>query len=73
MQAAASFWDASYPRPLALLLGGEGAGLPGEVLARGDVSVRIPMVGTAESLNLAVAAGLLLYEVQRGGGLEPAS
>ena len=35
------------------------------MLARGDVSVRIPMVGTAESLNLAVAAGLLLYEAQR--------
>jgi RNA methyltransferase, TrmH family len=72
-RAAASFWEASYPRPLALLLGAEGAGLPAEVLARGDVSVRIPMVGTAESLNLAVAAGLLLYEIQRGDGLDPAS
>jgi TrmH family RNA methyltransferase len=71
-RAAASFWDASYPRPLALLLGAEGAGLPEEVLARGDAAVRIPMVGTAESLNLAVAAGLLLYEAQRGGGLDPA-
>jgi tRNA G18 (ribose-2'-O)-methylase SpoU len=30
------------------------------------------MVGTAESLNLAVAAGLLLYEAQRGAGLDPA-
>ena len=67
-----SFWDASYPRPLALLLGAEGSGLPGEVLARGDICVRIPMAGTAESLNLAVAAGLLLYEAQRGGGLDPA-
>jgi len=71
-RATVSFWDASYPRPLALLLGAEGSGLPGEVLARGDICVRIPMVGTAESLNLAVAAGLLLYEAQRGGGLEPA-
>jgi RNA methyltransferase, TrmH family len=34
--------------------------------------VRIPMVGTAESLNLAVAAGLLLYEAQRRDGLDPA-
>jgi TrmH family RNA methyltransferase len=42
------------------------------VLARGDICVRIPMVGTAESLNLAVAAGLLLYEAQRGSGLDPA-
>src|SRR5205823_4308137 len=59
-RATESFWDASYPRPLALLLGAEGGGLPGEVLARGDICLRIPMVGTAESLNLAVAAGLLL-------------
>jgi RNA methyltransferase, TrmH family len=69
-RATVSFWAASYPRPLALLLGAEGAGLPAEMLARGDASVRIPMVGTAESLNLAVAAGLLLYEAQRGSGLE---
>ena len=64
-RAGQIFWDASYPRPLALLLGAEGAGLPSEVLARGDRQVQIPMSGTAESLNLAVAAGLLLYEVNR--------
>ena len=51
--------------------GAEGTGLPEEILARGDAAVRIPMVGTAESLNLAVAAGLLLYEAQRAGGLDP--
>src|SRR5215510_4397000 len=66
--AAVDFWAASYPRPLALLLGAEGAGLPDEVLARGDAAVRIPMVGTAESLNPAVAAGLLLYEAMRQAG-----
>jgi TrmH family RNA methyltransferase len=71
-RATVSFWDASYSRPLALLLGAEGTGLPGEVLAQGDLQVRIPMVGTAESLNLAVAAGLLIYEAQRKGGLDPA-
>jgi TrmH family RNA methyltransferase len=35
------------------------------VLAAGDVQVRIPMTGTAESLNLAVAAGLLLYQARK--------
>ncbi len=64
-RAEQSFWDVSFPRPLALLLGAEGAGLPGGVLARGDRQVHIPMSGTAESLNLAVAAALLLYEVRR--------
>jgi TrmH family RNA methyltransferase len=64
-KARTSFWAASYPRPLALLLGAEGAGLPDDVLAAGDLQVRIPMTGTAESLNLAVAAGLLLYQARR--------
>ena len=64
-RAGQIFWDASYPRPLALLLGAEGAGLPSEVLARGDRQVQIPMSGTAESLNLAVATGLLLYQARR--------
>ena len=66
-KAGRSFWEAGYPRPLALLLGAEGAGLPDDVLGAGDVQVRIPMTGTAESLNLAVAAALLLYQARRPG------
>lgn len=64
-RARTSFWEARYPRPLALLLGAEGTGLPDDLLAAGDLQVRIPMTGTAESLNLAVAAGLLLYQARR--------
>jgi len=60
-KARTSFWEAGYARPLALLLGAEGAGLPDDVLAGGDLQVRIPMTGTAESRNLSVAAGLLFY------------
>lgn len=63
--AETTHWVAHYPRPLALLLGSEGEGLPAELLARGAVQVRIPMTGTARSLNLAVATGVLLYEVRR--------
>ena len=63
--ARTSFWEAGYARPLALLLGAEGAGLPDDLLAAGDLQVRIPMAGTAESLNLAVAAGLLLYQARK--------
>lgn len=58
-------WSAHYPLPVALLLGSEGEGLPPDLLARGELAVRIPMTGTAHSLNLAVAAGILLYEVRR--------
>jgi TrmH family RNA methyltransferase len=64
-KAETSFWAADYPRPVALLLGAEGSGLPPAVLAAGDRQVHIPMTGTAESLNLAVAAGLLLYEARK--------
>lgn len=67
-KASTSFWAVRYPRPLAFLLGAEGPGLPDGLLARGDLSVRIPMTGTAESLNLAAAATLLLYEAQRPAG-----
>jgi len=72
-KARTSFWEAGYPRPLALLLGAEGAGLPDGVLAAGDLQVRIPMTGTAESLNLAVAAGLLLYQARRPDLTRPAA
>ena len=64
-----SLWEAEFPAPLALLLGSEGEGLPGPLLDQAGLHVRIPMVGTAESLNLAVAAGVLLYEVRRRTGL----
>jgi TrmH family RNA methyltransferase len=60
-------WDAPYRRPVAVLLGSEGDGLPEPVLARADLRVRIPMTGTAESLNLAVAAAVMLYELRRPG------
>ncbi len=58
-------WDWRPARPGAILLGSEGAGLPAGLLERGDAHVRIPMTGTAESLNLAISAGVLLYEAWR--------
>lgn len=57
-----TFWDTALRTPLVILLGSEGTGLPADLLAAGDLRLRIPMTGTAESLNLAVAAGILLYE-----------
>lgn len=63
--ASHSFWSAPYQLPLLLLLGSEGEGLPADVQAQADLAVSIPMHGISSSLNLAVAAGLLLYEVRR--------
>ncbi len=68
-KATVSCWQANLMVPLALLLGSEGSGLPADLLAAADERVAIPMTGTAESLNLAVAAGILLYEVRRRTGL----
>lgn len=64
-QASVEHWAAAYRPPLAILLGAEGPGLPAAVLEQADERIRIPMAGTPESLNLAVAAGVMLYEVRR--------
>jgi TrmH family RNA methyltransferase len=45
----------------AILIGNEAHGLPEDVLTQADVRVKIPMSGRAESLNAAVAAGVMLY------------
>jgi RNA methyltransferase, TrmH family len=50
---------------LALVLGNEATGLPDDVAARLDGTVTIPMAGGAESLNVAMAAAVLCFEVQR--------
>ena len=51
--------------PLALLFGNEGAGIRPELLARAARRVTIPIMSAAESLNVAVAAGIALHEVTR--------
>jgi RNA methyltransferase, TrmH family len=51
--------------PLALLFGNEGAGIRPELLARAARRVTIPIVAGAESLNVAVAAGIALHQVTR--------
>jgi TrmH family RNA methyltransferase len=51
--------------PIALVLGNEGAGVGGPVAAAAARRVAIPLAPGAESLNVAVAAGILLYEVMR--------
>ncbi|CAN5704578.1 23S rRNA (guanosine(2251)-2'-O)-methyltransferase RlmB [soil metagenome] len=56
-------WD--WTLPSAIFLGSEGAGLHRLVRERCDTLVRIPVVGRLGSLNVSVAAGVLLYEVLR--------
>jgi TrmH family RNA methyltransferase len=63
--AALRYDEADLASPCALVLGNEAAGLPETVLARADCRVRIPMAGRVESLNVGVAAGVLLFEAAR--------
>ena len=67
-----SMYDVDFTQPTAILLGGEGAGLPEDLLTGADTRVSIPMHGNIESLNAAVAAALLFYEAQRQRGPAPA-
>ena len=55
----------SLQQPLALVVGAEAAGVPKELLAAAAARVRIPLRPPVESLNVAVAAGVLLFEAQR--------
>jgi tRNA C32,U32 (ribose-2'-O)-methylase TrmJ len=50
------------------LIGGEGQGLPEEVVDQADLKISIPMAAPVESLNAAVAAAVLLYEARRQRG-----
>jgi TrmH family RNA methyltransferase len=67
--AGADYRDIAYPRPLVLFMGSERQGLSDEAVALTDMMVQIPMVGRSDSLNLAVATGVMLYEIfnQRQG------
>jgi len=60
-----AMYDRDLRRPTVVLIGGEGPGLTADVIAAADARVTIPMNGGVESLNVAVAAALILYEAQR--------
>lgn len=58
-------YDCDYSRPTAFLIGNEGNGLTDGTTALADEKVRIPMQGTVESLNAAMACTILSYEAVR--------
>ena len=69
--AAEAYTEVDWTLPSALVLGAEGPGLRRLVRETCDRVVRIPMLGTVDSLNVSVAAGVVLYEAVRQRGEKP--
>lgn len=55
----------NFTGAVALLIGNEGNGVPDELASQADGAITIPCPGPVESLNAAIAAGVLLYEAER--------
>jgi tRNA (guanosine-2'-O-)-methyltransferase len=64
-EGAIDYSELDYAKPTALVFGNESDGVSPEALALADVRIRIPMFGMAQSLNLSVSAGVILYEAVR--------
>ena len=63
LRATRDYQEPRYARPAFILVGNEQAGLPEAYEAECDTLVRMPMLGKADSLNAAVAAAVMAYEV----------
>ncbi len=61
-QGGTSFWEADLARASAVIFGQEGAGIPEDLMEEADDLLTIPMTPPTESLNVAMAAGLVVYE-----------
>ncbi len=62
---AVSYTSLDYTQPIAIVLGNESQGISEEACAQSDYIIKIPMFGMAQSLNLSVSAGIILYEAVR--------
>lgn len=58
-------YDTDFNVPLAIILGNEANGIDNSILNLSDEIIKIPLPGKAESLNVSVAAGVIMYEVLR--------
>ncbi len=64
-KSANLYTEADYSGPVAVIMGSEETGIDPRILALADERVKIPLRGQIQSLNVSVAAGLLVYEVVR--------
>ena len=75
LKGAVDYRSVDFSRgPVLLLMGNEQQGLPDSLAESCDRLLRIPQAGRADSLNLAVATGVMLFEIRRGAlKLDPAT
>ena len=64
-EAPAPLWDTDFEGGVLFVLGAEGTGIRPLVRRQCDIEIAIPLAGKVESLNVSVAAGLVLFEVAR--------
>ena len=65
LQQSDVYYQANFNCPVAIILGNEGQGISPELINAADACLNIPLIGHAESLNVSVAAGVILYEAVR--------
>jgi 23S rRNA (guanosine2251-2'-O)-methyltransferase len=70
MNAPRSVFDCDFREPCAIIMGSEEKGIYPALLKICDETIRIPMKGEFESLNVSVATGMILYEVMKQRGVK---
>ena len=65
LEGASEYTDVTYDNNCAIVIGNEGQGVSRGFLEHADLKIKIPMAGAIESLNAAVAAGIIMYESQK--------
>lgn len=68
LKGSRNYYEEDYSGGTAFLIGNEGNGLSEALSAQADCYIKIPMSGKVESLNAAIAASVLMYEVKRQRG-----
>lgn len=64
-RAGSPAWESDLKGPLVVILGSEDKGISRELNSLSDQAIKIPMKGEISSLNVSVAAGIILYEINR--------
>ncbi|OQA18271.1 MAG: putative TrmH family tRNA/rRNA methyltransferase [bacterium ADurb.Bin363] len=65
ISCGSDYFQMQYSYPLVLIIGNESHGLTDKIISLSDFTVTIPIYGRAESLNVGVASGIILYEIVR--------